>query len=98
MTSVRKWIERLVLNSRQSQDEYWAEVRCNRCQNIVRARIDLRNELSLLDEDDTQAHYYCRKILVGQAGCFQRMEVELFFDAQRNLVKRQVVGGQFTET
>jgi hypothetical protein len=45
------------------------------------ARVDLRNDLSLLDEGEYEkAAYFCRKILIGAQRCYQPVEVELYFD------------------
>ena len=78
----------------------WITVKCNRCGELTRARIDLRNDLSVeYSEVGSLPTYFCHKVLIGEGGhCFQRMEVELTFDANRNLVSRQVSGGQFVES
>jgi hypothetical protein len=41
----------------------------------------------------------CRELLtlVGSNRCFQRVEVTLYFDERRNLVDRQISGGEFIE-
>ena len=98
MTSIRKWIERWLAADGKRRDEIWIEVSCGRCGEAVRARVNLNNDLSLLDKGvHERAQYFCRKVLVGQSGCYQRIEVELYFDTQRNLVEKKVLGGQFTE-
>jgi hypothetical protein len=81
-------------------DAFWIAVKCNRCGEVTQTRIDLRNDLSIeYDEAGGLPTYFCRKVLMGEAGhCFQRMEVELTFDANRNLVSREVSGGQFIES
>jgi hypothetical protein len=80
-------------------DALWIAVKCNRCGEVTRARIDLRNDLSIeYDDAGGLPTYFCRKVLMGEGGrCFQRMEVELTFDANRNMVSREVSGGQFVE-
>jgi hypothetical protein len=71
-------------------------VRCQRCGEVLKARIDLRNELSIeYDGDGRPAGYSCRKVLIGSGRCFQAIEVILRFDAQRRLVSREVSGGEF---
>lgn len=97
MTSIRKWVERVLSPAGNVKDELWLEVRCSRCGEVIRARVDLRNELSLLDEGEPEAAvYFCRKVLIGAQGCYQPVEVELFFDASRSVVSRKVQGGEFT--
>lgn len=67
-------------------------VKCLRCGEVLRAQINLNNDLSLTD-DETQ--YVCRKLLMGQARCFQAVEVVLTFDRQRRLIDKQVSGGEW---
>ena len=47
--------------------------------------------------DGGEVRYLCRKTMMGDQGCFQRIEVELFFDAQRRLVDRSITGGEFVD-
>lgn len=80
---------------------YWITVRCNRCGETIRARVDMRNDLSL-DYGESgpyegQTTYFCRKMLMGEQGCFQQIEVELTYDANRKLLDRQIKGGQFID-
>jgi hypothetical protein len=86
-------------SGKADSDALWIVVKCNRCGEVTRARIDLRNDLSIeYDEAGDLPTYFCRKVLMGEGGiCFQRMEVELTFDAHRNVVNREVSGGQFIE-
>jgi hypothetical protein len=77
---------------------YWVAVRCNRCGETLRARVNLHNDLSIeYGEGDRETTYFCRKILIGDKLCFQRVEVELTFDAQRRLIDRKITGGSFLE-
>ena len=73
-------------------------VRCQRCGELISGRADLHNELSVdYGEDGKQESYYVRKILMGEGHCFQRIEVELFFDKDRCLLNKEITGGQFVE-
>ena len=71
-------------------------VRCSRCHETLIARVDLRNELTPT-YDEGEGAYYVRKGLVGsgKTRCYQTIEVEVYFDAQRNLVSRYATGGTF---
>ena len=72
-------------------------VQCNRCGEVIQAQIDLSNELSIdYGEDGSVKAYFCRKVLIGKQRCFQQIEVTLTFDANRQLIDRQIVGGKFT--
>ena len=76
--------------------EYWINVRCRRCGETIRARVDLWNELSWTDpESGSSSAYTCRKVLLGGGTCFQQIEVLLFFDSNRKLIDRKATGGEF---
>lgn len=75
--------------SGQEQDTHWIYVRCRRCGEPIRTRLDLRNNLTPRDEGG----YIARKTLVGNQLCFERIEVTLVFDDQRRLVEQEAVGG-----
>jgi hypothetical protein len=68
-------------------------VKCNRCGEILESRVDLDNDLSLNDAGDG---YFARKGLIGSNLCFQQIEVELTFDSSRQLIEKNVSGGEFT--
>jgi hypothetical protein len=71
-------------------------LRCSRCGEKLVARVDVRNDLTPT-YDEGEGAYYVRKGVVGsgETRCYQTLEVELYFDAQRNLVSRYVTGGEF---
>ena len=80
---------------RANDRAYWVYVRCRRCGEPLKARIDLSNDLSLSDEGDT---YTVHKSLVGsgERRCYQRSEVTLTFDGERKTVlDREITGGEF---
>jgi hypothetical protein len=77
---------------------YWIVVRCQRCGEIIRTRVNLSNDLSPnFEEGGETVTYFCRKTLMGNQHCFQQVEVELTFDANRRLVDRQIHGGEFVD-
>ena len=82
----------------REDNAYWIVVQCDRCGEIIRARVDTRNDLSInYAESEAGTTYFCRKTLIGDNLCFQPIEVELTFDANRHLVDRQIKGGQFVD-
>ena len=72
---------------------YWIYARCQRCKEVIRARVDLYNDLSM-DYDAEHMNYYCRKVLIGTSRCFQQIDVSLNFDEKRRLTDSQVTGGK----
>jgi len=82
---------------RADASAYWVYVRCNRCGEIIRSRIDLNNDLSADygDEGLGITKYFCRKTLIGSRRCFQPIEVELTFNPQRELIQREIRGGVY---
>ena len=65
-------------------------VRPRGCDEVVRMRVDRHNDISLADDMKT---YYLRKLVRGQK-CFNTVEVELFFDSNRNLADNKIQGGE----
>ncbi|MEW6717897.1 MAG: hypothetical protein AB1345_10395 [Chloroflexota bacterium] len=91
-----KKIARLFFADKQGISGYWLTVRCDRCGEVIRTRLNLSSDLSIRYEEGTdKISYFCRKTLMGSKRCFQRIEVELTFDDQRRLMDGQIVGGQF---
>lgn len=75
----------------QTDHAYWVYVRSHRCKELIKTRVDLRNDLSLRDEGG----YITRKMLVGSnSRCFERVEVTLIFDDNRQLIEQQASGGE----
>ncbi len=70
---------------------YWLYVRCNRCGEAIKTRIDTRNDLSLQDDGS----YTARKVLTGNRHCFERIDVTLTFDSQRRVTDREINRGVF---
>ncbi len=65
-------------------------VRPKRCDQIVRVRINLYNDLSLSDGDG----YHCRK-MARAARCPFAAELFLRFDKNRRLLEQEIENGEF---
>ena len=78
-------------SSGQGDGVYWIYVRCHRCGEVIKTRLDLLNSLTLNDEGG----YVASKILVGNRLCFERIEVTLTFDENRRLINRHIQRGDF---
>ena len=82
-------------NPEKGSGSFELAVQCSRCGEVIRARVDLANDLSAeYGEGDNEAFYFCRKILIGKQSCYAPIEVLLRFDATRNLVEHQISGGK----
>jgi hypothetical protein len=80
----------------QSRSDFYPfAVTCNRCGEVIEGRVNLSNDLSADYENGDV--YHVRKVLMGSGRCFQQVEVELKFDASRNLLEKHVQGGRFVE-
>ena len=79
-------------SSASPTDFYIFNVKCSRCGEIIEGRINLSNDLSLDDDN-----YFVRKVAMGSGHCFQQVEIELRFDASKQLVEKQAHGGTFVE-
>ena len=77
---------------------YPLSVRCNRCGEVLEARVHLSNELSVeYDEKGNITGYVCRKMLQGSGMCFQTIEVNLHFNPNRILTTCDVTGGKVVD-
>ena len=74
----------------------WVYVRCDKCGETIRTRLDLRHDLTPNYSDGGRvASYSSRKVLIGSQRCFEPIEVKLTFDVQRRVSSREINGGQF---
>jgi len=71
-------------------------VKCKRCGEIVTGRIDIDNDLSVEYEEGGDV-FYARKVLIGENKCFQRIEANFKFNADRKMIEQEVIGGEFVE-
>ncbi len=79
---------------------YCFTVQCLRCGEIIRTRVDLRNELSIeYGEREENVTYHCRKVLMGTGEhyCFQQIEVLLIFNLNHKIVDQMITGGKFVD-
>lgn len=70
----------------------WVYVRCAKCGEPLRTRVDLHNDLSPTEEE---AGYFTRKTIIGGKRCFNPVEVEITFDENRRPIDRTIQGGTF---
>ena len=98
MNLIKKLTTLFAATAQGGGNTYSLAVQCKRCGEVVRAQVNLSNDLSVeYDQDGKVTSYFCRKLLMGKQRCFQQIEVMLTFDAQRKLVDRKVTDGQFVE-
>ncbi|HVU15090.1 MAG TPA: hypothetical protein VHD90_27640 [Phototrophicaceae bacterium] len=63
------------------------------CDEIVRVRINRNNDLSLADDGKT---LWVHKVVMGQK-CFQRVELDLYFNQSRQLTNSEISGGELVK-
>lgn len=81
---------------KQTQRYYPLVVKCRRCGEVIHGQVDLLNEPSIQYDEKGKTSYFCRKVLMSDSGrCFQNIEIELTFDANRMLKERKITGGEF---
>ncbi|MFN8435040.1 MAG: hypothetical protein U0V18_13525 [Anaerolineales bacterium] len=78
------------------KEYYTFTVKCKRCGETVTGRIDIDNDLSVEYEEGGDV-FYARKVLMGENKCFQRIEVNLKFNADRQVTEKDIIGGEFIE-
>ncbi len=68
-------------------------VRCNRCGEVIRVRLNPLNDLSL---DDAGTGLWAHKVIVGQR-CYNRIEAEFTYDTNRKLLNSEATGGTIVD-
>ncbi len=79
------------------QSFYTFHVKCTRCGETIEGRVNLNNDLSA-DYEGGRTIYFVRKTLMGSGKCFQQIEAELKFNADKQLLEKQAHGGEFVES
>ena len=76
---------------------FWLYVRCRRCGEAIRARVDRNQDLAPdLESGDPPDSYLAHKEIMGRnPTCFQRIGVDLTFDASKRESGREIRGGEF---
>ncbi len=69
-------------------------VRPARCDDVVRVRIDLNNELSL---NDDSSGYWVRKLISSSNYRCGRAELTLYLDTSRRLLNSEITGGELVD-
>ena len=73
----------------------WLYVKCEKCGEILKGRVDLYNDLSIqYEESERGTSYFCRKVFIGSKRCYRPIEVELTFDKNRRLLSEEINGGE----
>ncbi len=76
---------------------YYVTVRCNKCGEEIRVRVNLQNDLAERLSDDSSDRvigYMAEKGIVGNNfTCGQTMRLYLEFDSGRHLVSQRAEGG-----
>ena len=73
----------------------WVYVKCDKCGEILKGRVDLYNDLSIqYDNSGGGNSYFCRKVFVGSKRCYRPIEVKLTFDKNRRLINEEISGGE----
>lgn len=73
---------------------YWIYAQCGRCGEPLRGRVDLMNDPSHADDEQT---WIVRKGLLGSGAdrCFQTVEVTLKLDGRKqSVIESEVAGGK----
>ena len=71
-------------------------VRCNRCRDVVRVRVNMANEPAQeYDEGGDKVTGYTLNKTIVDSKCFRPIPVTIRFDARRREQGREIEGGEF---
>lgn len=76
---------------------HYFTVICNKCGEEIQGRVNLANDLTIEYGEGNKITYHSRKVLMGEGLCFQQIEVNLQFDAKKNVLNREISGGRFPD-
>ena len=91
MNILRQFIDFLTPRSAPSGSDVglYYYIRCKRCGEVIRVRINPHNDLSIGDDDKR----FARKTIVGQR-CYNRIEAEFRYSSSRKLLGVEINGGE----
>ncbi len=69
-------------------------VQPHRCEDVLRVRIDMNNDLSLTDDNSS---YWVRKLVSSSNYKCNQVELTLTFDTNRRLIDSQIQGGTMVD-
>jgi hypothetical protein len=74
-------------------------VHSRRCNEPIAGRLDLLNEVSAAEDGAEGAVWYARKVFhtSGRGRCFDQVEVELWLDGSKQILRKEVTGGLWLE-
>jgi hypothetical protein len=76
---------------------FYYTVKCNRCGEEIKVRMDRMNEPSPeYDEKGRVSHYIYRKDVIGQK-CFNLIQVEFVLNLNFEIISSTVTGGKLIE-
>jgi len=84
-------------SSRPTGKFYPISVKCKRCNETILGQVNIINEPSLELDEKGKPYYTCRKVLIGNGPCFQKIEIVIKFDESRRVIDRKISGGEFVE-
>jgi hypothetical protein len=96
MSFLKKIASALSPKGAEEGDALWVYVRCHKCGEAIKTRVDLKHDLTPNYSDEGRVtDYVLRKVLIGSQRCFEPIEVTLTFDSQRREISREITGGRF---
>ncbi|MBN1402232.1 MAG: hypothetical protein JXA74_15430 [Anaerolineae bacterium] len=94
---IKQWLTGSPAGARPASSGYsdpngiYFHFRCNQCGEIVRIRVDKRNDLNR--EDDGPGPLLLRKEVMGN-NCFQLMHAEIWLSSDYGIAAADVTGGE----
>jgi hypothetical protein len=82
--------------SPNASDGFFLNVRCSECNDKFHLFIHKSWELSQNFEEDGSVTYFLKKKIFG-VGCPNRIQVDMQFDSNKNLISRHIENGEFID-
>jgi hypothetical protein len=97
LDKLRQWLTGSAAGARTASSGYsdpnglYFHLRCKQCGEIVRIRVDKRNDLNR--EEDGPGPLLLRKEVMGN-NCFQLMQAEIWLTSDYGIAAADVIGGE----
>lgn len=79
--------------AKPDRDTLWVNIQCSNCGEKIKVRINPRTDL-VPESGETSGSYYTLHKEAMDGKCYRLIRIYLEFDANRNIIKQNIQGGQ----
>jgi len=86
-------LKAFVSGASANNDQMIVTIRCKRCGELIQTRVNLNNDLSSEEGEDSNG-FVCRKGMMGTGAnhCYEKFELTLRFDERKKYLSAEILG------